>query len=371
MAGYLERSSRTLRQTGIGGFYWSLNVYDGTTDRAYALNGMSSVGSNDQNYAFPARCVFQTTEQASQSIPSATGVSFTADAFTGQLTGTYTYVADNTFNYPEQSSTYQWYQSSYASGTNPSAISGATSLNYVIPVGMSDKYIAMGVTPRNVLGNKGTEKLSSWKQAWKCGDNLKVVHTYADGTFGPVPSASYAGAYTYETKLVTWNSTNACWILRNLGATQSASGKNDSRKESRGWFWQYNAHQGYVWDEDSQTKEAPAGRTGDNIAVSTDWRSVNDACTNLLGTSWHIPTLTEWQNAFNYCGGTEAGLFQNLLIHRAGYLERNSNTFTSGGGYYWTSTMGGGTSGTALNDMNAFGLNAANYPFPLRCVITP
>jgi len=164
MAGYLERSSKTLSQSGIGGFYWSLNVYDGTSDLAYALNGMSSVGSNYQGYAFPARCVFQTTEQASQSIPSATGVSYNTDRLytSGVLTGQYTYVPDNTLKYPEQLSTYQWYQATDASGTGNTAISGATTKSYTIPSGMTGKYLRIGVKPRNELGNSGVEIFGSW-----------------------------------------------------------------------------------------------------------------------------------------------------------------------------------------------------------------
>lgn len=81
-------------------------------------------------------------------IPVAENVAFTGTEQVGQtLTGTYDYVDSD--GDPESGTTFKWYRADDGTGTNETAISGATSQSYELTETDEGKYIRFGVTPAN------------------------------------------------------------------------------------------------------------------------------------------------------------------------------------------------------------------------------
>ena len=77
------------------------------------------------------------------------------------LTGSYTY-SDNESD-PEGTSTFKWYRADDASGTNQTAISGATAITYELVVADVGKYTSFEVTPvANTGTSPGTPVMSSF-----------------------------------------------------------------------------------------------------------------------------------------------------------------------------------------------------------------
>lgn len=103
------------------------------------------MGSNSVNFittAFPVQA------------PTASGVTNTGNLQVGQtLTGSYSYADVN--NTPESGSSFKWYRSDDATGTNKVAISSATSQTYILSTTDLNKHISFEITPRNTTEVKG------------------------------------------------------------------------------------------------------------------------------------------------------------------------------------------------------------------------
>lgn len=105
------------------------------------------------------------TPQAAQyfgpGFPEAEDVAFTGiEEVSRLLTATYTYYNDS-FTSAEDGTTYQWYRADNASGLNEVAISGATSLTYVLQEADLGKYVRIGITPREAAVD-GNETFSAY-----------------------------------------------------------------------------------------------------------------------------------------------------------------------------------------------------------------
>jgi len=88
---------------------------------------------------------------AAETAPVATNVTYSpAPGTNAVLNGSYTYVDAN--NDPESTSLYQWYTATDASGTNKTAISGATNKSFTPTDNEAGKYIGFGVTPQASTG---------------------------------------------------------------------------------------------------------------------------------------------------------------------------------------------------------------------------
>lgn len=116
-------------------------------------NNESSVGNTN----------FTTT--AAQAAPRASGVSIMGTAQVGQtLTGGYAYSDVNSD--VEGTSGFKWYRSDDASGTNKTAISGATSSTYALQAADLGKYLSFEMTPVAQTGTAtGTAVESSMTSA--------------------------------------------------------------------------------------------------------------------------------------------------------------------------------------------------------------
>ena len=105
------------------------------------------------------KCLF---DGAGNYAPGATNVTQTGNAEVGEtLTGSYTYTDSESD--PEGTSTFQWYRADDATGTtNLAAITGATSLTYVLVTADQNKFVGFAVTPVAATGTSpGAEVITT------------------------------------------------------------------------------------------------------------------------------------------------------------------------------------------------------------------
>ena len=248
------------------------------------------------------------------------------------LTGSYTYHdADND---PQGTSVFQWYRADNTSGLNETAISGATSSNYILTSSDLSKYIRFSVVPMALSGaNPGVKVKSSAFSgpvvSFICGSVLTINHV----TTGGVAPVNKTVSYGTVTNIP--GETGKCWITRNLGASQQATAKDDNTEASAGWYWQFNRKEGHKHDGTTLTPTFTVA----SIVEDSEWLASNDPCSLELGTQWRLPTYAEWNNVdisgswTDWNGPWNSG----LKMHAAGYVSTMSTLINRGVlGYYWT-----------------------------------
>ncbi|WP_219928742.1 YDG domain-containing protein [Flavobacterium pallidum] len=132
-----------------------------------------------------------TTYSPTNQAPTATAVSVTGTPTIGQtLTGSYTY-NDNEGDL-EGTSTYRWFRADDISGSNESAIPGATATTYQLTSTDLNKYVRFGVTPKAATGTPtGIEAYSSPRLLVSpAGDAASTIT--ADPTFTETQNINYA-----------------------------------------------------------------------------------------------------------------------------------------------------------------------------------
>ena len=202
-----------------------------------------------------------------------------------------------------------------------------------------------------------------------CGLTISINHIVSRGV-APVNKT-----VAYETTTGIPGELTKCWITSNLGSDHQATAVSDATEASAGWYWQFNLKQGYKHDGTTRTPNT-TWITG--ISETSDWITANDPCNIELGTTWHLPTYTEWYNVDNTGGWTSwTGPWDSgLKLHAAGFLYPyyGDVLLTNRGseGYYWSSTM--------YNDVYSWYLyfrgdgysmvtyNNKDYGYPARCV---
>jgi len=207
-----------------------------------------------------------------------------------------------------------------------------------------------------------------------------TVHHKA-GSISPV-----TGDITYDvTKVMSAASTYKCFITRNLGASVvAAQAGGTAQYPADGWYWQWNRKQGFNAGTTS-TFIQPSAAAGWQMTISdaSDWLPANDPCTLLLGSSWHIPTSTEWNYMLN--GGTPSWLWSNvnystgspMKLYDSGYIVQSGYATLPGGSVwvYWSSTSASATaanSAYSTGSNSGFGVgnyaNKSNVGEPVRCL---
>lgn len=152
--------------------------------------------------------------------PTASGVTFTGTLSIGStLTQSHSY--SDPQGLPESGTTYRWQRADDGSGTNAADISGATSATYNVQTADMNKYIRVGVTPRNSAAVVGAEVFSAWQQAWIT--NLDYAATVFQMNMGASTADSSASAHT-----ITMSGTNPPY----LSAAQQLFGANTLRFDS-------------------------------------------------------------------------------------------------------------------------------------------
>jgi len=200
-----------------------------------------------------------------------------------------------------------------------------------------------------------------------CPATITVRHI--GGLISPVTAT-----ITYGVVASTLSGTTKCWITRNLGATTQASGATDATDASAGWYWQFNRKQGYAMSGSTRT---PATTWITSITENSNWTSDNDPCTLLLGSTWRLPTQTEWASVVTNASLTNysTAWSTTLKLHAAGNLDTNGALGYRGtAGYYWSSTQNGTTYGYYLllvsSSASASYTYVKAYGFSVRCLRT-
>ena len=198
-----------------------------------------------------------------------------------------------------------------------------------------------------------------------CGINYTFNHSA--GSIAPVSKTVNYG--TVETNLTD---SDKCWITQNLGADNQATSATDTAETSAGWYWQFNRMQGFKHDGMTRT---PNSTWITNIYEYIDWQAANDPCTLLLGSTWRLPTITEWENAdVNGEWDNYNETYNSILkLHAAGFLLTSSDGslgYRGVYGYYWSSSH-------FITDGYYFGISSGssysgNCPrasgHPIRCL---
>jgi hypothetical protein len=200
---------------------------------------------------------------------------------------------------------------------------------------------------------------------WTCGYPITVHHEA--GLVAPVTKAT-----TYGTVTNIPGERAKCWITSNLGSDHQATAVDDGTEASAGWYWQFNRKQGYKHDGSTRT---PNTVWTSSISENSEWKIENDPCNIELGTTWHLPTSTEWYNVDNAGGwSTWNGPWgSGLKLHAAGCLYFGDGSLYDRGyyGHYPSSTQFDATDGWYLTFGSGyiFVLNYYKaYGFSVRCV---
>lgn len=127
----------------------------------------------DSGYSISMNGPIEDSSAPADNIPTASSVAISGTEKVGEtLTGSYTYAdADSD---AETTSTFKWYRADDGSGTNLAAISGATSLTYVLQNADEGKYIRFGVIPVNAVAI-GNEAFSSYTTAIEAAGGADVT----------------------------------------------------------------------------------------------------------------------------------------------------------------------------------------------------
>jgi hypothetical protein len=166
-----------------------------------------------------------------------------------------------------------------------------------------------------------------------CGDSMTVRHKLN----GVVPEEKLVH---YGTVSGILGETTKCWITSNLGADHQAASQDDATEESAGWYWQFNRKQGYKHDG---SMRIPNDFWYTGFDENSDWQSANDPCSIELGSTWRIPTFTEWNNVVTANGwdNYNDAYSSPLKLHTSGYLSNTNGWVIERGsaGNYWSTSQ--------------------------------
>jgi len=270
--------------------------------------------------------------------PVANNVGQSGNPQAGQVfTGSYIYYdAEGDL---QGATTYKWYRADDAGGTNETLIIGMTGSTYTLQAADLNKFIRFAVIPVALTGTlQGTEVKAPVYSGpvitapFSCGSSITINHVAGD--VAPVTKT-----VTYGTVTNIPGEPSKCWITRNLGANQQATGKDDATEASAGWYWQFNRKQGYKHDGSIRTPNS----TWSSISESSDWNAANDPCLQTLGDGWRLPTITEWTNvdAIGNWTSRNDSWDSDLKMHAAGNLQNWNGLLLSRGseGSYWSSSQ--------------------------------
>ena len=222
----------------------------------------------------------------------------------------------------------------------------------------------------NFCGNSAALAMNQTTSAcpvFTCGSSVTISHMA--GGVAPVSKT-----VTYGTVTNIPGEPAKCWITSNLGADHQATAVNDATEVSAGWYWQFNRKQGYKHDG---INRIPNTIWISSISENSDWITANDPCNIELGSSWRIPTYTEWYNVDNTGGWTTwTGPWNSgLKLHAAGGVVYSDGSLYGRGEYgeYWSSTEEGSITAFYLIFYNvdcymeSFG-GYKWYGFSARCI---
>ncbi len=279
----------------------------------------------------------------------------------------------------ESSADVQWYVADDDQGSNSILLSEETALSqsdfYSLYDSLYDrKYLQAVVVARAETGNPNNSDAGSsgWKPQLNCPESVTVNHVA-----GEVSPETVTITYpVVKTTLGADDGAPNCWIAQNLGATTQATSATDASDAAAGWYWQFNRKQGYAYNTGTSTRTPNTTWINPNTATS-DWETVNDPCTILLGSNWRLPTRTETRNADSdrYGGGWNGynDVYASVLkIHAAGVLNYSGIISNRSSYYYVATSSHNGSSAIVLYGSDTSGsgdLSTGAYSgFSVRCI---
>lgn len=193
---------------------------------------------------------------------------------------------------------------------------------------------------------------------------------YLSGTVASTPQAGFTCGtstvtFTYRGSNVTYGTVaganGRCWLDRNLGATQVATGYNDGN--SYGDYFQWGrGDDGHQLSNSSTTSVLSISSSPGNALFITnsggnyDWKNFRSdllwqsltGTNNVCPSGWHVPTEAEWLIEREASMGTNSstGTFYSsavLKLPAAGIRTNTGGAPANPGSHshYWTSTVDG------------------------------
>ncbi|WP_440999803.1 InlB B-repeat-containing protein [Fodinibius sp. SL11] len=183
-----------------------------------------------------------------------------------------------------------------------------------------------------------------------------VSHGYVEGV---TPNTEEIfSERTYPTIRADWEGVGGdkLWTKWNLGAIAAPENATDQDPEKRGWVFQFNRLQGYHYDGDiEESNRIPQKNLESSIDEDVEWEISNDPCRQLLGGSWRLPTLEEWDAYYNaYKTGTfnpdiyQDDAFKSPLQIHSPFRDRGRWGTHDNIGAYWSATQFGDRNGRFL-----------------------
>jgi len=292
--------SKTTNGSGTGTFTSNLTgLLPNTTYfiRAYATNSVGTTYGNELNFIFQSGVVAITTTSVS-ALSSASASVDGLISSDGGTTITNRGVCYDTSASPTIANSVS--TSGSGSGSFTAALTGLTS---------GTTYFARAFAINSADTIYGNE--ISVVTAGSCPGFVTVSHTYAAGV-SPADVAPFNGTYTYNTVQANDAWGGKCWITKNIGAAAEATSFTDADANRAGWYFQFNRKQGFYHDGTTRT---PNTTWINPISENSAWTAANDPCTQLFGSLWRIPTISEWESFRTASLPTEACNLVEVLKH--------------------------------------------------------
>ncbi len=227
---------------------------------------------------------------------------------------------------------------------------------FFVYLSSQNKWKEISYGPNNIIPGGG----------FSCNNSIPINHL-ASGGIAPVNKT-----VTYGTVTNIPGEPTKCWITSNLGSDHQATAVDDVTEASAGWYWQFNRKQGFKHDGTTRT---PNSAWIASINETLDWQAANDPCTLELGSSWRIPTTTEWTNvdATGNWTNPNGPWNSDLKMHGAVLLTESDGSLAGRGtnGLYWSSTASNTTMGWGLYFWTSYCFiydYNKSYGFSIRCV---
>jgi uncharacterized protein (TIGR02145 family) len=211
-----------------------------------------------------------------------------------------------------------------------------------------------------------------------------VTATNIIGTSSPSSASNFV---TPAVSTVTNPTTGKIWMDRNLGASQVATSSTNAASYGDIYQWGRAADGHQIRTSGTTPILSDTDTPGHALFITPttsplDWRSPQNAnlwqgvngVNNPCPTGFRVPTDTEWEEEIaSWSSPDAAGAYVSpLKLPKAGYRQINDGSLSAGGtsGYYWSSTVNGGTSGQLLftsSSANMY-INNRAIGFSVRCI---
>lgn len=196
-----------------------------------------------------------------------------------------------------------------------------------------------------------------------------ITRRHVEGANG----AARTVTITYDLAHSTLSGESACWITRNLGAVNAASGPNDATGAAAGWYWQFGNKQGYEY----LSSRYPVAGWTNPIDLNSNLTALNDPCVLLLGGGWRLPTSAEYSRVAANWPSIQQAYNSELKVHAGGSLDGSTGVLETNsrgvGTAFWSSTS------SATRNAWDIRINASpavvmsipkSYGLPVRCMLT-